>query len=97
MRSLPKYFNMLVQTWNTIFFIAVGFGGFYLLTQGSYLWGGVLIIVGLGGAYFCMKQAQNWNDVKDEQLPEYKSLKEILKKGNAANTNAQKILDENKK
>ena len=45
MRSMPKFFNMLVQTWNTLFFIAVGLGGIYLLTQSSYLWGG-----GAGGA-----------------------------------------------
>ena len=97
MRSMPKFFNMLVQTWNTLFFIAVGLGGIYLLTQSSYLWGGVLVVLGIGGAYFCMKQAQNWNDVKEEQLPKYESLKDILKKGSAANTNVQNVLEENKK
>ena len=30
MQNLPKLFNMLVQTWNTIFFALVFFGGVYL-------------------------------------------------------------------
>ena len=30
MQNLPKFFNMLVQTWNTIFFALVFFGGVYL-------------------------------------------------------------------
>lgn len=97
MHRLPKFFNMLIQTWNTLFFVAVAFGGVYMFTQGSYVWAAVLVIVGLGGAVFCLKQAQNWSEVKDEQLPKYESLKDILKKGSAANTNAQKILEQNKK
>ena len=97
MHRLPKFFNMLIQTWNTLFFVAVAFGGVYMFTQGSYVWAAVLVIVGLGGAVFCLKQAQNWSEVKDEQLPKYESLKDILKKGSAANPNAQKILEQNKK
>lgn len=97
MHRLPKFFNMLIQTWNTLFFVAVAFGGVYMFTQGSYVWAAVLVIVGLGGAVFCLKQAQNWSEVKDEQLPKYESLKDILRKGSAANTNAQKILEQNKK
>ncbi|MCI6085814.1 hypothetical protein [Selenomonas sp.] len=96
MHRLPKFFNMLVQTWNTLFFLALAFGGVYFFTQGAYLWAAVLVVLGLGGAVFCLKQAQNWNEVKDEQLPKYESLKDILKKGSAANTNAQNVLNENK-
>ena len=55
----------------------------------------MLIVVGLGGAVFCLKQAQNWNEVKDEQLPKYESLKDILKRGSAANTNVQHVMKEN--
>lgn len=71
MNNLPKFFNMLVQSWNTVFFGLVAFGGFYLLTEGSYGIGIVLIAIGLAGACFCAKQTQAWSSVKDEELPTF--------------------------
>lgn len=71
MNNLPKFFNMLVQSWNTVFFGLVAFGGVYLLTESSYLLGAVLIVVGLGGACFCAKQTQAWANVKEEDLPKF--------------------------
>ena len=79
MHSFPKYFNMMVQAWNTIFFGLVGLGGIYLITLQSYLIGIVLAVIGVAGAWYCLTQAQKWNDVKDEDLPRYKSLKEMLR------------------
>ena len=72
MHSFPKYFNMMIQAWNTIFFGIVGLGGIYLLTVQSY-------VIGIAGAWYCLTQAQKWNDVKDEDLPRYKSLKEAFR------------------
>ena len=79
MHSFPKYFNMMVQAWNTIFFGLVGLGGIYLITVQSYVIGIVLTVIGVAGAWYCLTQAQKWNDVKDEDLPRYKSLKEMLR------------------
>ena len=52
MQNLPKFFNMLVQTWNTIFFALVFFGGVYLCANDHLVVGILLGIVGLAGAYF---------------------------------------------
>ena len=67
--SLPKIFNLFVQSWNVIFFALVMFGGIYLVAQGSYLWGVIVTVVGAAGAYFCLRQAQKWSEVKKEDLP----------------------------
>ena len=69
MRSMPKYFNMMVQTWNSVFFMFVTLGGAYLVYTASYLWGVICLALGIGGVYFCMKQAQAWSEVKKEDLP----------------------------
>ena len=79
MHSFPKYFNMMIQAWNTIFFGLVSLGGIYLITLQSYLIGIVLTVIGVAGAWYCLTQAQKWNDVKDEDLPHYKSLKEAFR------------------
>ena len=62
MQNITKWFNVLIQSWNTIFFAFLAFGGFYLMTQGSLLVGVLLMLIGLGGAWFCLQQAQKWND-----------------------------------
>lgn len=67
--NLPKIFNMFVQSWNVIFFGLVMFGGIYLLAEGMYLWGALVALVGAAGAYFCLRQAQKWSEVKKEDLP----------------------------
>lgn len=35
MQNITKWFNVLIQSWNTIFFAFLAFGGFYLMTQGA--------------------------------------------------------------
>lgn len=72
MQSITKWFNVLIQSWNTIFFAFLAFGGFYLMTQGSLLVGVLLMLIGLGGAWFCLQQAQKWNNVKKEDIPDIK-------------------------
>lgn len=72
MQNITKWFNVLIQSWNTIFFAFLAFGGFYLMTQGSLLVGVLLMLIGLGGAWFCLQQAQKWNDVKKEDIPDIK-------------------------
>ena len=42
------------------------------MTQGSLLVGVLLMLIGLGGAWFCLQQAQKWNDVKKEDIPDIK-------------------------
>ena len=79
MHSFPKYFNMMIQAWNTIFFGLVGLGGLYLISLASYIIGAVLTVIGFAGAWYCLTQAQKWNDVKDEDLPRYKSIKEMFR------------------
>lgn len=71
MNNLPKFFNMLVQSWNTVFFGLMAFGGFYLLMESSYGIGIVLIAIGLAGACFCAKQTQAWSNVKEEEMPTF--------------------------
>ena len=51
MHSFPKYFNMMVQAWNTIFFGLVGLGGIYLITLQSYVIGIVLTWAGVKLVY----------------------------------------------
>lgn len=72
MQSITKWFNVLIQSWNTIFFGFLVFGGFYLLMQGNLLAGALLLIIGLAGAWFCLRQAQKWNEVKKEDIPDIK-------------------------
>ena len=72
MQNITKWFNVLIQSWNTIFFAFLAFGGFYLMTQGSLLIGVLLMLIGLGGAWFCLQQAQKWNNVKKEDIPDIK-------------------------
>ena len=43
MQSITKWFNVLIQSWNTIFFGFLAFGGFYLLMQGNLLAGALLL------------------------------------------------------
>lgn len=72
MQSITKWFNVLIQSWNTIFFGFLAFGGFYLLMQGRFLIGVLLMLIGLGGAWFCLQQARKWNEVKKEDIPDIK-------------------------
>ena len=72
MQSITKWFNVLTQSWNTIFFGFLAFGGFYLLMQGNLLAGALLLFIGLAGAWFCLRQAQKWNEVKKEDIPDIK-------------------------
>ena len=58
MHSFPKYFNMMIQAWNTIFFGIVGLGGIYLLTVQSYVIGIVLTVIGVAGAWYCLPPGQ---------------------------------------
>lgn len=92
MRSMPKYFNMMVQTWNSVFFMFVTLGGAYLVYTASYLWGVICLALGIGGVYFCMKQAQAWSEVKKEDLPPMD--RETLKEWIAGKRNALKPPEE---
>ena len=53
MRGITKWFNVMIQSWNSIYFGFLAFGGF-------------------GGAWFCLRQAQKWNEVKNEDIPDIK-------------------------
>ena len=72
MRGITKWFNVMIQSWNTIFFGFLAFGGFYLLTKGNFIVGAILLLIGFGGAWFCLRQAQKWNEVKNEDIPDIK-------------------------
>ena len=71
-RGITKWFNVMIQSWNTIFFGFLAFGGFYLLTKGNFIVGAILLLIGFGGAWFCLRQAQKWNEVKNEDIPDIK-------------------------
>ena len=34
--------------------------------------GAILLLIGFGGAWFCLRQAQKWNEVKNEDIPDIK-------------------------
>lgn len=74
-KGLIKFFNTLVQSWNTIFFALLMFGGFYLLTLQYYIAGPITIVIGMGGAYYCLKQAQAWSEIKKEEIPDVEKKK----------------------
>lgn len=42
------------------------------LDAGSFLAGALLLLIGFAGAWFCLQQAQKWNDVKKEDIPDIK-------------------------
>ena len=44
MRGITKWFNVMIQSWNTIFFGFLAFGGFYLLTKGNFIAGAILLL-----------------------------------------------------
>ena len=48
MRGITKWFNVMIQSWNTIFFGFLAFGGFYLLTKGNFIAGAILLLIGFG-------------------------------------------------
>ena len=48
MREITKWFNVMIQSWNTIFFGFLAFGGFYLLTKGNFIAGANLLLIGFG-------------------------------------------------
>ena len=81
MREITKWFNVMIQSWNTIFFGFLAFGGFYLLTKGNFIAGAILLLIGFGGAWFCLRQAQKWNEVKNEDIPDIKQNIWKRKKG----------------
>lgn len=66
--GLSRFFNLLVQTWNTVFFVMLMLGGIYCLMAQHPVVGLLLLFVGGGGAYFCSRQAQAWSQVKDEEI-----------------------------
>ncbi len=82
MQNLPKYFNMLVQTWNTMFFALVFFGGVYLFANDHAAVGALVGIVGLLGAYYCLRQAQRWSEVRKEEIPQMQ-ISSLFKKKDA--------------
>lgn len=50
-------YNQLIQAWSMLCFVAAAAGGVYLLLHTEHIiLGPVLILLGLGGAYFCCKQ-----------------------------------------
>ena len=61
--------------------LPVGGGGFYLLTKGNFIAGAILLLIGFGGAWFCLRQAQKWNEVKNEDIPDIKQNIWKRKKG----------------
>ena len=79
----PKFFNMLVQTWNTIFFALVFFGGVYLCANDHLALGILVGRVGRAGAYFCLRQAQHWPEVRTEDIPQMK-MQPFFKKKDAS-------------
>ena len=72
MQNITKWFNVLIQSWNTIFFAFLAFGGFYLMPQGCLLVGVRLMLIGLGGPWFCFQQARKWDEKKKEDIPDIK-------------------------
>ena len=82
MQNITKWFNVLIQSWNTIFFGFLAFGGFYLLTKGNFIAGAILLLIGFGGAWFCLRQAQKWSEVRTEDIPQMK-MQPFFKKKDA--------------
>jgi len=71
-KSLPKFYNSLVQAWNTIFFAMLLCGGIYAVMSGYPVAGVLMVIVGGWGVWFCGKQVNYLMNTKAEDLPKTK-------------------------
>lgn len=71
-KSLPKFYNSLVQAWNTIFFAMLLCGGIYAVMSGYPVAGVLMVIAGGWGVWFCGKQVNYLMNTKAEDLPKTK-------------------------
>ncbi|MBE6075251.1 MAG: hypothetical protein E7202_12200 [Selenomonas ruminantium] len=71
-KSLPKFYNSLVQAWNTIFFAMLLCGGIYAVMSGYPVAGVFMVIAGGWGVWFCGKQVNYLMNTKAEDLPKTK-------------------------
>ena len=71
-KSMPKFYNSLVQAWNTIFFAMLLCGGIYAVMSGYPVAGVLMVIAGGWGVWFCGKQVNYLMNTKAEDLPKTK-------------------------
>ncbi|SFH84398.1 hypothetical protein FZ041_08125 [Selenomonas caprae] len=71
-KSMPKFYNSLVQAWNTIFFAMLLVGGIYAFMSGHPVAGVLMVIAGGWGVWFCGKQVNYLMNTKAEDLPKTK-------------------------
>lgn len=75
-RKLGYFYNQLVQAWNTVFFGGLTVGGAVLTYNGHWTVGLILLLLGVGGFAFCVKQLREIFLAQEKEEKEKKEQKQ---------------------